>query len=160
MSTKIAPSPGHRTAPPSGDVRSIRACDYCRSLKVRCIAGNASSGKCQRCAKSGRDCIMTAPQKRKQRKRTDTRVTELEKEVRAMRVAFSQDEGASHQTNQEVNRQVCISGFHNIDKVLRGSNARCCLFVANHFVGRSYIQSNRGLDFVLRNGPALGKLGP
>ncbi|KAF4630825.1 hypothetical protein G7Y89_g7311 [Cudoniella acicularis] len=44
--------------------------------------------KCQRCLKTDRKCIFTAPQKRKQRKRTDTRVAELEREVLAMRSLF------------------------------------------------------------------------
>jgi len=43
---------------------------------------------CQRCARIDRHCTYTAPQKRKQRKRTDTRVAELEKEVQAMRALF------------------------------------------------------------------------
>jgi len=68
---------------------SNRACDACRAHKVRCLPSNTSSSKtCQRCAKTDRQCIFTAPQKRKQRKRTDTRVAELEREVRAMRVLF------------------------------------------------------------------------
>ena len=40
---------------------------------------------CQRCVKSGRACVFTAVAKRKQRKRTDTRVAELEREMKAMR---------------------------------------------------------------------------
>lgn len=63
-----------------------RACEACRGLKVRCLPDNdSSSGKCARCAKSGRPCHYATPQKRRQRKRTDTRVAELEREVRAMR---------------------------------------------------------------------------
>jgi hypothetical protein len=38
--------------------------------------------------RTDRQCIFTAPQKRKQRKRTDTRVAELEREVQAMRALF------------------------------------------------------------------------
>ena len=75
----------------SDDVRSGRACDHCRSLKVRCFVDNESVS-CQRCAKSGHTCIITAPQKRKQRKRTDTRIADLEKEVRAMQALLNHEE--------------------------------------------------------------------
>jgi Fungal Zn(2)-Cys(6) binuclear cluster domain len=63
-----------------------RACEACRLLKVRCLPdGTSDSAICQRCKKSGRICIYAAPQKRRQRIRTDTRVAELEREIRAMR---------------------------------------------------------------------------
>src|SRR5277367_3976182 len=63
-----------------------RACEACRLLKVRCLPdGTSGSTVCQRCKKSGRICIYAAPQKRRQRIRTDTRVAELEREIRAMR---------------------------------------------------------------------------
>lgn len=68
-----------------------RACDACRLHKVRCLPNTSASSPskaCQRCAKTDRECIFTAPQKRKQRKRTDTRVAELEREVQAMRTLF------------------------------------------------------------------------
>src|SRR5271154_3236090 len=70
--------------PAEGQVN--RACEACRLLKVRCLPDNTStSAICQRCKKSGRICIYAAPQKRRQRIRTDTRVAELEREIRAMR---------------------------------------------------------------------------
>ena len=66
-----------------------RACDACRNHKVRCFPDISASSKiCQRCARTDRHCVYTAPQKRKQRKRTDTRVAELEREVQAMRSLF------------------------------------------------------------------------
>lgn len=62
-----------------------RACEACRNSKVRCLAGpDPSSNQCQRCAKAGRTCIFAAPVKRRQRKRTDVRVAELEKEIKKM----------------------------------------------------------------------------
>lgn len=48
-----------------------------------------------RCSKSGRNCVFAAPQKRRQRKRTDTRVAELEKEVRAMRLLLEKGNNQS-----------------------------------------------------------------
>ncbi len=63
-----------------------RACEACRLLKVRCLPDITSNSViCQRCKKSARICIYAAPQKRRQRVRTDTRVAELEREIRAMR---------------------------------------------------------------------------
>ncbi|KAF2659834.1 hypothetical protein K491DRAFT_590315 [Lophiostoma macrostomum CBS 122681] len=61
-----------------------RACEACRLSKVRCLV-SPSSSQCQRCAKAGRTCVFAAPAKRRQRKRTDVRVAELEKEVKQMR---------------------------------------------------------------------------
>ncbi|TVY44845.1 Transcriptional regulator [Lachnellula occidentalis] len=71
-----------------------RACDACRLHKVRCLpntsafASTSASKACQRCTRTDRQCVFTVPQKRKQRKRTDTRVAELEREVQAMRALF------------------------------------------------------------------------
>ncbi|KAK5688772.1 hypothetical protein LTS10_000750 [Elasticomyces elasticus] len=75
-------------SPPPDDSPSHRACAHCRSQKVRCLAQDNNSEVCARCAKSGRPCVFTPIQKRKQRKRTDTRVAELEREMRAMRAAL------------------------------------------------------------------------
>lgn len=62
-----------------------RACDLCRAMKVRCIPDLTKKGMCQRCASSNRECIFK-PIKTTRKKRTDTRVAELEREVQAMRV--------------------------------------------------------------------------
>jgi hypothetical protein len=63
-----------------------RACEACRLSKVRCLVNpDAGSTQCQRCAKAGRACVFAPPAKRRQRKRTDVRVTELEKEIKQMR---------------------------------------------------------------------------
>ncbi|PVH85560.1 hypothetical protein DL98DRAFT_451738 [Cadophora sp. DSE1049] len=70
---------------------SNRACEACRAHKVRCLPNTLGSSKiCQRCAKTDRQCVFAAPMRRKQRKRTDTRVAELEREVSAMRALFRQ----------------------------------------------------------------------
>ncbi|KAG9231866.1 hypothetical protein BJ875DRAFT_381988 [Amylocarpus encephaloides] len=83
-----------------------RACDACRVQKVRCLPNDSSatsshSKSCQRCLKTDRQCIFTAPQKRKQRKRTDTRVAELEKEVEAMRALFDRKQNEELQSKAE-----------------------------------------------------------
>ncbi|KAL6708640.1 hypothetical protein ACN47E_002621 [Coniothyrium glycines] len=63
-----------------------RACEACRISKVRCLMNpDANSTRCQRCAKAGRTCVFAPPAKRRQRKRTDVRVTELEKQIQQMR---------------------------------------------------------------------------
>jgi hypothetical protein len=161
MAARIAPAPGHQAAPlASGDVRSTRACDYCRSLKVRCISSNSPSAKCRRCARSDRDCIMTGPQKRKQRKRTDTRVAELEREVRAMQAAVNRTEGASSPTNSEGTTKVRDSIMKKVDQVLRGARVSCPLFIAHHLVERSSIPSTPCVSLSFENGASLGKLRP
>lgn len=61
-----------------------RACEACRTSKVRCLPLPGSSSQCQRCSKARRQCVFVAPAKRRQRKRTDVRVTELEREVKQL----------------------------------------------------------------------------
>ncbi|KAL1582151.1 hypothetical protein WHR41_09032 [Cladosporium halotolerans] len=79
------------------EVPSHRACAVCRAQKVRCLPDESNPDACQRCARAGRACVFTPLQKRKQRKRTDTRVAELEREMRAMRALLkekSEDDGS------------------------------------------------------------------
>ncbi|PHH64158.1 hypothetical protein CDD81_4905 [Ophiocordyceps australis] len=61
--------------------RKPRACEACRGLKVRCEP--AASGPCKRCGKAGRRCVVTQPTRKRQRK-TDSRVTELERKIDAL----------------------------------------------------------------------------
>ncbi|OOQ86316.1 C6 zinc finger domain protein [Penicillium brasilianum] len=62
-----------------------RSCESCRSLKVRCLPKPSTPNQCQRCAKAKKACVFVAAQRRRPRKRTDSRVTQLEKEMRMMR---------------------------------------------------------------------------
>ncbi|KAK6338684.1 hypothetical protein TWF696_009496 [Orbilia brochopaga] len=63
------------------DQKRTRACESCRSLKVRCEPDMANpEGSCRRCAKARRECIFTVPT-RKRQKRTDSRVAELERKI-------------------------------------------------------------------------------
>ncbi|KAL4801983.1 hypothetical protein BDV18DRAFT_147997 [Aspergillus unguis] len=64
---------------PSADKRP-RACESCRGLKVRCEPDPNPDEPCKRCAKAGRQCVVTAPN-RKRQKKTDSRVTELERKI-------------------------------------------------------------------------------
>lgn len=68
----------------ANDPKRPRACEACRGLKVRCETdpGNPD-GPCKRCAKARRNCVITTPT-RKRQKKTDSRVAELEKKVDAL----------------------------------------------------------------------------
>ena len=66
------------------DQKRPRACEACRGLKVRCEpAPNDPDGPCKRCAKANRNCLITQPS-RKRQKKTDSRVAELEKKIDAL----------------------------------------------------------------------------
>ena len=72
----------HQAEQPSVDSKRPRACEACRGLKVRCEPDHVQ-GTCRRCAKAGRNCVVTAPS-RKRQKKTDSRVAELEKKIDAL----------------------------------------------------------------------------
>lgn len=62
-----------------------RACECYRLRKVRCLQDASSpSAKCLPCAKSNRECVCTDRSRKWRCKRADTRVADLEKEVKAM----------------------------------------------------------------------------
>ncbi|KAL4975965.1 hypothetical protein BDW66DRAFT_61795 [Aspergillus desertorum] len=65
---------------PNSELRKPRACESCRQLKVRCEPDATPDKPCKRCAKAGRSCIVTVPN-RKRQKKTDSRVTELERKI-------------------------------------------------------------------------------
>ncbi|KAF2840991.1 hypothetical protein M501DRAFT_1002083 [Patellaria atrata CBS 101060] len=66
-----------------------RACDACRSLKVKCDQEPTQPQvPCKRCAKAGRQCITTPPT-RKRQKKADSRVAELEKKIDALTATLS-----------------------------------------------------------------------
>ena len=68
---------------PHVELKRSRACEPCRQLKVRCDPDpNHPDGSCRRCAKARRACVVTAPS-RKRQKKTDSRVTELERKIDA-----------------------------------------------------------------------------
>jgi len=63
----------------TNDSKRTRACEACRNLKVKCEP-NPEDGRCKRCAKAGRNCVTSAPS-RKRQKKTDSRVADLEKRI-------------------------------------------------------------------------------
>ncbi|KAH8657458.1 hypothetical protein BGZ60DRAFT_531622 [Tricladium varicosporioides] len=87
-------SAGHATSDNDGrdgghedsqnDPKRPRACEACRGLKVRCEPDPTNpDGPCKRCGKAGRNCVVTVPS-RKRQKKTDSRVAELEKKIEAL----------------------------------------------------------------------------
>lgn len=94
---------------------STKACAACRALKVRCITDNAPGQKrCQRCAKLDRDCVFPVPQKRKQRKRTDARVAELENEMRSMKGFLDRNDDANKRSQRGHSEGVSASSSGNV----------------------------------------------
>lgn len=58
------------------------ACARCRASKLRCLLETVSEhGKCRRCHDAGADCVFQSIAPRQRRKRTDTRVAALEKQI-------------------------------------------------------------------------------
>ncbi|KIX01916.1 uncharacterized protein Z518_07855 [Rhinocladiella mackenziei CBS 650.93] len=73
-----------------------RACESCRALKIRCQPAPEGStaalqGQCQHCVDISRVCVFKEPS-RTRAKRTDVRVRELEREVRALSDLLRTDE--------------------------------------------------------------------
>lgn len=66
----------------NNDTKRPRACEACRGLKVRCEP-DPGTGPCKRCRKANRNCVITAPS-RKRQKKTDSRVAELERKIDAL----------------------------------------------------------------------------
>ncbi|EPS27877.1 hypothetical protein PDE_02821 [Penicillium oxalicum 114-2] len=83
--TPVTPQPEASSTQPLPPQQLNRSCESCRSLKVRCLPNPSTPNQCQRCAKSKKSCVFVAPQRRRPRKRTDSRVAQLEKEMRMMR---------------------------------------------------------------------------
>lgn len=83
--TIMGPEDTDVVQPLSSPPQLNRSCESCRSLKVRCFPDPKAPDQCQRCAKAKRTCIFVAPQRRRPRKRTDSRVAQLEREMRQMR---------------------------------------------------------------------------
>ncbi|PSK54340.1 hypothetical protein B9Z65_3459 [Elsinoe australis] len=98
-----------------------KACEPCRALKVRCLpAIQGPSPICQRCLKFDRVCNYAPPHRKKQRKRTDARVAELEKEIVAMRALLekSQRNEASSSTRSSPADAVSTSNNSNaLDRI-------------------------------------------
>lgn len=102
------------------ETKRPRACEPCRQLKVRCDPDPSDpDGACRRCAKARRQCIITAPT-RKRQKKTDSRVTELERKIDALtatlqashhsQLAVGAETGTSAQPNREQSSRLSREG--------------------------------------------------
>ncbi|KAI1110497.1 hypothetical protein F5Y14DRAFT_359340 [Nemania sp. NC0429] len=92
--TPTAAEPGDGTSQDPNDPKRPRACEACRGLKVKCEPDLVNpDGPCKRCAKAGRECIVTQPT-RKRQKKTDSRVAELEKKIDALTASLQATRGA------------------------------------------------------------------
>ena len=74
--------PNPAIQPEVNESKRSRACEICRGLKVRCEP-HPNGGQCKRCAKAGRNCVISPPS-RKRQKKTDSRVAELERKIDAL----------------------------------------------------------------------------
>lgn len=82
-------TPGDDNGDGGADPKKPRACEACRGLKVRCEPDPSNpEGACKRCSKAGRNCVVTQPT-RKRQKKTDSRVAELEKKIDALTATLS-----------------------------------------------------------------------
>lgn len=79
----------------------VRACDACRTLKTRCVPSTGSAeSSCSRCVRLSLNCKFTPRTRKKQRKRTDARVTLLEKELENLRSTLTVHNEPSRQPPQ------------------------------------------------------------
>jgi len=105
-------------SPTNDDTKRPRACEACRGLKVRCDQDpNHPDQPCKRCAKAGRQCIITQPS-RKRQKKADTRVADLERKLDALTaVLHSQQQQQQQQQpqQQQVGSSVASNGLNHGD---------------------------------------------
>ena len=83
------------------ETKRPRACEACRGLKVRCVP-DPVKGTCKRCAKAGRQCVITAPSRKRQRK-NDNRITELEQKIEALQASLqaTRNRASDGETSEE-----------------------------------------------------------
>ena len=96
------------------DAKRPRACEACRGLKVRCEPDPNDEGPCKRCKKAGRNCVVTQPT-RKRQKKTDSRVAELEKKIDAL-TASLQSRGAPAGATSSANTSPAIAQRGVVDE--------------------------------------------
>ncbi|KAK4232201.1 hypothetical protein QBC38DRAFT_463392 [Podospora fimiseda] len=101
-SPQHSPTDHHSNPNSNNDPKKPRACESCRGLKVRCDPDPADpEGACKRCKKARRQCLITQPI-RKRAKKTDSRVSELEKKIDALTqsLVFTRNPPLSQQVQQ------------------------------------------------------------
>lgn len=109
------------SADPSDPKRS-RACEACRGLKVRCEPA-VDDGPCARCKKAGRQCVVTAPSRKRQRK-TDSRVSELERKIDALTASLhAKNTGAATASDGTARESPLINRHPSIPEAPRRDSA-------------------------------------
>ena len=90
-----------------------RACQSCRSMKVRCLPDpSAQSLDCRRCAKAMRKCIFIRPNKKKLRESTANRVSNLEKQLKIVRsISSSGIDSDAPSSWRNIEAQEAVSAF-------------------------------------------------
>lgn len=98
-------TPASGGTPQDSDSKRPRACEACRGLKVKCeFEPTDPNGPCKRCTKAHRNCTITAPS-RKRQKKTDSRVAELEKKIDALTQTLQATRSESQGGEIDVNAQ-------------------------------------------------------
>ncbi|KAI9755793.1 MAG: hypothetical protein M4579_004156 [Chaenotheca gracillima] len=112
---------------PNADPKRPRACEACRGLKVKCEPDlNDLEGACRRCAKAKRSCVVTAPN-RKRQKKTDSRVAELEKKIDALTASLHANTSTGRPADSDPDHSPAQSGEGDhqstVSSTIRGSDA-------------------------------------
>ena len=90
MQTNLIPQGVSGSNIKNADKLAARACEACRIRKIRCLQDRSFSDvSCKPCLFANRACVYADPSLRKRRKRTDARVAELEKTVKALSTALN-----------------------------------------------------------------------
>lgn len=141
------------------DAKRPRACEPCRQLKVRCDPDPIHPhGSCKRCAKAHRTCITTAPT-RKRQKKTDSRVTELERKIDALTATLQ----ASHSKPFMGPSPQTQPSLHDSSSSVAGTKRTHDGFLASQYArsdSPSAQQLPRPSDSVHWRGPYAGDIVP
>ncbi|KAI5288077.1 hypothetical protein KEM54_005493, partial [Ascosphaera aggregata] len=106
------------------NVRRSRACEACRHLKVRCIPDPDSlDGACRRCVRGKRECIVTAPARRRP-KRTDARVVELERQIEFLKASLEESRSLIEAEKGREHPQGSPDIVRALPSAIHGSSAR------------------------------------
>ncbi|PYH47644.1 uncharacterized protein BP01DRAFT_354849 [Aspergillus saccharolyticus JOP 1030-1] len=88
----MSPAP-HAHHPPGPPPPLNQSCENCRALKVRCLPDPNIPHQCQRCTRTRRTCVFAHTLRRQPRKKTGSRVAQLEQDVRDLRALLHEQNG-------------------------------------------------------------------
>ncbi|ORY18170.1 hypothetical protein BCR34DRAFT_554339 [Clohesyomyces aquaticus] len=83
--------------PAARQARTLQACLTCRSQKTRCVPSERA-GTCRKCFSSKRECVWPETQRRKQRVRGPSRISQVEKKIDSLAASLIEP-NASKQTH-------------------------------------------------------------